>query len=163
MQAAAAAAITLATAGFSAPSAQADPIDCPPDTPLTHWSHQACLNDCIAMGRCSGAGPVSPVAAPPPPAAPALPAVPAPPPAAPPPPPVPVEAPLPPPPAAPQTMSPGPVSTWPGGVAADCANAVYAAHYNFFCATAPGGPYLLGDDNPYENGTPLDSPVLKGH
>lgn len=60
-------------------------------------------------------------------------------------------------------MSPGPVSTWPGGVAADCANPIYAAHYNLFCATAPGGPYPLGENNPYENGTPLDHPILKGH
>jgi hypothetical protein len=60
-------------------------------------------------------------------------------------------------------MSPGPVATWPGGVPADCANEVYAAHYNFFCATAPGGPYPAGENNPYENGTPLDNPVLKGH
>lgn len=35
---------------------------------------------------------------------------------------------------------------------------------NDFCATAPGGrPYPLGENNPYENGTPLDNPVLKGH
>jgi hypothetical protein len=63
--------------------------------------------------------------------------------------------------AAPPAQSPGPVSTWPGGVPADCANAVYAAHYNDFCASAPGGPYPLGANNPYENGTPLDNPILK--
>jgi hypothetical protein len=43
----------------------------------------------------------------------------------------------------PQGMSPGPESSWPGGVAADCANAAYAAHYNFFCAdvgTGNGAP-----------------------
>jgi hypothetical protein len=59
---------------------------------------------------------------------------------APPPPPPPAVAPPPPPappavaPPPPQGMSPGPESSWPGGVAADCANAAYAAHYNFFCA-----------------------------
>jgi hypothetical protein len=67
----------------------------------------------------------------------------------------------PPPPAA-QSQSPGPVSNWPGGVVVDCFNAIYAAHYNLFCATAPGGPgsEFLNSD-PYENGTPLDNPVLK--
>jgi hypothetical protein len=44
-----------------------------------------------------------------------------------------------------------------------CANPVYAAAYNFFCATAPGGPYPVGPENPYENGTSLQNPVLKGH
>jgi hypothetical protein len=38
----------------------------------------------------------------------------------------------------PQGMSPGPESSWPGGVAADCANPAYAAHYDHFCAYAPG-------------------------
>jgi hypothetical protein len=59
-----------------------------------------------------------------------------------PPPPVAVaDHPLPPPPgvqpvhaAPPAGMSPGPESSWPGGVAADCANPAYAASYNFFCA-----------------------------
>jgi hypothetical protein len=38
-------------------------------------------------------------------------------------------------------MSPGPESSWPGGVAADCANPAYAASYNFFCAdVGTGGP-----------------------
>ncbi len=60
---------------------------------------------------------------------------------------------------APGVMSPGDVSTWPGGVAADCGNAVYAAHYNMFCAAAPGAPQLA--NNPYENGTSLSNPALK--
>jgi hypothetical protein len=98
----------------------------------------------------------APAAQPPPPAV------------APPPPPAahpttPPEAPTPPPvqpPAAPEPaaggMSPGAVATWPGGVAADCGNAVYAAHYNFFCATAPGAPQIR--NNPYPPGVPLNTP-----
>jgi hypothetical protein len=58
-------------------------------------------------------------------------------------------------------MDTGPVDTWNDGVPADCANAVYAAHFNFFCATAPGGPYPVGEANPYENGTSLTNPALK--
>jgi hypothetical protein len=120
-----------------------------------------CAGLCALTGQCAGgpqapppAAPAPVQAAPPPPAGPPPPV---------PPPPVPVQAAPPPPAAPPPGQSPGPVSTWPGGVAADCANVVYAAHYNLFCATAPGGPYPVGENNPYENGTPLDRPVLKGH
>jgi hypothetical protein len=90
--------------------------------------------------------PPPPKVAPPPPAAP---------PEAPPPPPAqPAAAPAPPPAAA--GMSPGAVATWPGGVAADCGNAVYAAHYSFFCASAPGAPQI--QNNPYPPGVSLNTP-----
>jgi hypothetical protein len=58
-------------------------------------------------------------------------------------------------------MDTGPVAGWTEGNPADCANAIYAAHFNIFCSTALGGPYPLGEANPYENGTPLDNPALK--
>ena len=149
--AAAAAATSLFTWGLvSPPATQAVPLPqaCNPvaipalgiNADCGQASNQPGL--CQITGVCAPGG--APLASPGPPAAPA-PAVPA------------------GPPVVVGQQSPGPVSSWPGGVPADCANEVYAAHYNDFCATAPGGPYPLGENNPYENGTPLDHPILKGH
>jgi len=167
--AAAAAATSLFTWGLvSPPATQAVPLPqaCNPvaipalgiNADCGQASNQPGL--CQITGVCAPGG--APLASPGPPAAPAPARLPAP--AAPPGPPA---APAPAVPAGPPVVvgqqSPGPVSSWPGGVPADCANEVYAAHYNDFCATAPGGPYPLGENNPYENGTPLDHPILKGH
>ena len=156
-------------------SGPADPCAAPAGNNETACQNAVRL-DCLAGAggpACAPGGlPAPPPAAPPPPVAPPPPA-----PAAPPPPPVnipppgviPGDSPPPAPPlgcfvgvpcveSPPAPMSPGPVASWPEGNAADCANDVYAAHFNLFCAAQPGNVVAT---TPYANGTPLDNPQLK--
>jgi hypothetical protein len=147
------------------PPPPSGPLPCTPASPGVNGNCGFTYAQC-AVGALTGVGPC-PAGNPgvPPPAAPQLPDMgPPTPPAAPPgpnPADVPAFTPIPMPGGPPLQMDTGPVANWTEGNPADCANAIYAAHFNMFCATAIGGPYPLGEANPYENGTPLDNPILK--